>query len=453
MNYREALEFIGEVRAGISWERFCIHAVRHSDVFIDILNDSEGARKFLSSMGISGEYISGQITKILYRLHFNRDDNHYLTLALSGGASEAQIRKRWKELMLLYHPDRNRDEQAASCAARINEAYNVLKNQGKRMEYERKRVGAHQLWPVAGKFRTPPARDYIIVSPKLRSALSKLIIPACVVIAGVILLVIFLENRQRPHVYYSAVSDEMDGQQQSPVKEKEEARVREQVKAEGEGKEEVHEKGEVKAQERVKTHVQEQVKEAVQVQTGREPKAFVPALRDKSAGETRVANDGEVSAGRFSEEPREMPGGKVVNPAPAQQAVNVPKPQDVLRTEPEKIDRSVNLFISQYARAYEEADIEKFMSFFSRSAVENGRMNYDEIRRAYKQNFEKSRYRYRLKNVRYRQNGDDVVVSASYRINKSVDNRKDVLIEGDIRWTLAREEGALRITRVDYEGR
>jgi len=477
MNYQEALEFIGEVRAGMSWELFCIHGVRHSGVFIDILNDTEGARNFLSSTGISGEYISGQIKNILYRLHFNRENDHYLTLALPHNASGTQIHKHWKELMLLYHPDRNRDEQAAACAGKINDAYSVLKNPEKKMEYDRKMQSlaeGHHLRQETRKFRTPPPKEHIIRSPRMRSILSKLIIPSCALIAGVILLIIFLENRQVRYLDHAAVTDKGDSRQQTPEKEKGEiqeevkAKVEEsrQVKAEVKVQENTQREAQVKAQKQAKIQVQaqEQVKEKAQenpqvkeqvkekektqVETREDAKAFALAPKDKVEGEARIANDLEVSVRRPSEKSPEMPGEKVVRPAPVQQAVDVAKPQDVLRTEPEKIDRSVNLFISQYTRAYEEGDIEKFMSLFSRAAVENGRMNYDEIRKAYKHNFEKNRYRYTLKNVQFRKNGDDVTVAASYIINKSADAG---LVQGDIRWTLAREGVALKVLRVDYE--
>lgn len=121
------------------------------------------------------------------------------------------------------------------------------------------------------------------------------------------------------------------------------------------------------------------------------------------------------------------------------------------RAEPEGMESVAAHFISRYANAYEEGDIEKFMTFFSRSVVENGRMSYEDIRSAYKKNFENNRYRYSLRNVRYRKSGDDVIVTASYVINKSLEKGEVLLVQGDIRWTLCRESGGLKIVKVDYE--
>src|SRR5512143_4124774 len=95
--FKNALEFIGAVRAGISWERFCVYAVQFSDVFISMLNSSEEALSFLSLRDISTEYVQENVRAILKRLHLNGNNDHYLTLALPRSASDAQIHKRWKE--------------------------------------------------------------------------------------------------------------------------------------------------------------------------------------------------------------------------------------------------------------------------------------------------------------------------------------------------------------------
>jgi curved DNA-binding protein CbpA/ketosteroid isomerase-like protein len=492
MNYQDALEFIGQVRAGVSWKHFCIHAVRSSDAFIDILNDTEESKKFLSSKGITREYVAGQITMILLRLHFNRENDHCLTLALSGSASEAQIHKRWKELMLLYHPDRNSDEQAAACAARINEAYSILKNPEKRMEYETKKQSLTEAFHLVRRnnaLHTPPPREFIITSSKMRTTLSKLIIPFCAVLAAVTLLVIFLENRQQRYVHHTAADDKADGQQQT---QSEDTRP-EPASAAPDGEagktmatdaEPLDIRGERPAPKKEKPHSFPAGggtdAPAARTEVPRKEQKFIPRVvpapernqdtppgrtvkthaerrgaTEKADGktdsrknaETRDVNDREAFAGRPAERPRETSAETIARPQP------IPQTQTPAKAEPEDIDKSVDQFIGRYIRAYEEGDIERFMSFFSRSAVENGRMNFDDIRRAYKKNFDNGRHRYSLRNVQFRKNGDNVILAASYTINKSLDNGGEALVRGDIRWTLAREGGSLKILKVDYERR
>jgi curved DNA-binding protein CbpA len=486
VNYQETLEFIGEVRAGISWERFCLKAVRHSDVFINILNDSDESREFLSSAGISREYVSGQITGILSRLHFNKENDHYLTLALSRSASESQLHKRWKELMLLYHPDRNSGDDAVACAMKINDAYSVLRNPQKKAEYDRKLLSQREglaPGPEISKFRTPPIED-VLVSPRTRTILSKLVIPFCVVVASVILLVIFLENRERGHSHHAAVTDKGDGHLQSPAvgprpektaepggDQPDNSSARETASPvpypenPPAGKERTSSvptvtktnpppvRAELPRREQATVAqgplVIEKRKPAASERTGKtssEVRAVAETASKKKEPERRDPVDGETPLRNPPYRLQETSDKDV-------RAVPVPSPQVMARVEPEDMDRWVNSFISQYARAYEEGDIEKFMSFFSKSAVENGKMNYDEIRKAYKRNFESFRCRYTLRNVQSGKNGDDIIVAAAYIINKSPDAAGEPLVQGDIRWTLIREGGALKILKVDYASR
>lgn len=61
--------------------------------------------------------------------------DHYATLGLSKSATEADIKTAFKKLALLHHPDRGGDTQQFSA---INEAYEVLKDTKKRLEYDTK---------------------------------------------------------------------------------------------------------------------------------------------------------------------------------------------------------------------------------------------------------------------------------------------------------------------------
>lgn len=140
--FQRALEFIGEVRGGISRERFQSSAISCSDALIALLRDTDGARDFVKSSGISRKYIVDNALGILWRLHFNSDKDLFVTLALPRTVSTLQIHGRWKELMLLYHPDRNEgDGRAAECAKKVNEAYSILKDEKARFQYERELKG------------------------------------------------------------------------------------------------------------------------------------------------------------------------------------------------------------------------------------------------------------------------------------------------------------------------
>ena len=77
------------------------------------------------------------------------EQDHYAVLQVSRHASDAEIKRRYRELMREVHPDANsRDPDATRKAARLNRAYETLGNAEKRRAYDASR-------PVA----TAPAGD------------------------------------------------------------------------------------------------------------------------------------------------------------------------------------------------------------------------------------------------------------------------------------------------------
>lgn len=62
--------------------------------------------------------------------------DYYKILNVNILASEEKIKKSYRELAKLYHPDRNAgDDVAADKFKEITEAYDVLSDKKKRMEY------------------------------------------------------------------------------------------------------------------------------------------------------------------------------------------------------------------------------------------------------------------------------------------------------------------------------
>lgn len=70
-------------------------------------------------------------------------DDHYRVLGVDSSASEAEISKRYKQLALKHHPDKNRKnkDKAEEAFKRISTAYSVLSDSGKRGEYDSFRNG------------------------------------------------------------------------------------------------------------------------------------------------------------------------------------------------------------------------------------------------------------------------------------------------------------------------
>jgi curved DNA-binding protein len=79
--------------------------------------------------------------------------DYYATLGVSKGASQDEIRKAFRKLARVHHPDVAKDKKTAEAKFKeINEAYEVLGDPEKRQKYDT--LGAD--WERAGQQRQPP---------------------------------------------------------------------------------------------------------------------------------------------------------------------------------------------------------------------------------------------------------------------------------------------------------
>ncbi|MGI0141263.1 MAG: DnaJ domain-containing protein [Candidatus Micrarchaeales archaeon] len=62
--------------------------------------------------------------------------DYYEVLGVAKNASEEQVKKAYRELVIKYHPDKNKDPKAQARMQEINEAYAVLGNAQKRQQYD-----------------------------------------------------------------------------------------------------------------------------------------------------------------------------------------------------------------------------------------------------------------------------------------------------------------------------
>lgn len=76
--------------------------------------------------------------------------DYYETLGVSRDASDEEIRKAYRKLVLRYHPDRNPNSKEAEAKIReINAAYEVVGDPEIRKSYERLRFGAYEVKEAA----------------------------------------------------------------------------------------------------------------------------------------------------------------------------------------------------------------------------------------------------------------------------------------------------------------
>jgi len=66
--------------------------------------------------------------------------DHYAVLQVSKEASLDEIQRAYRALAMRYHPDRNHAPDAVARMAAVNEAYEVLRDRGRRREYDGSRL-------------------------------------------------------------------------------------------------------------------------------------------------------------------------------------------------------------------------------------------------------------------------------------------------------------------------
>lgn len=63
--------------------------------------------------------------------------NYYKILGIGMEASQMDVKKAFRKLALKYHPDRNKEANAAQKFIEVTEGYEVLRDQVKRAEYDK----------------------------------------------------------------------------------------------------------------------------------------------------------------------------------------------------------------------------------------------------------------------------------------------------------------------------
>ncbi|NTU43273.1 MAG: DnaJ domain-containing protein [Nitrospirales bacterium] len=395
---KRAISFIRAFNERMPWKSFVAEALPLFESFLELWHRTAADSPLPPELGMEKRVCAARLAAIFRRLHCNDEGNYYTVLGLLPGAPPDLVHRRWKELMLLYHPDRNKDKGAMECAKRINEAYSVLKNPAGRMLYD-SRLKEREKRPKKnqppGKTVHPPS-----VPAVFRGRAAKGIIAASMVISALFVADIFLENR--------------------PLKTSSQPLFRET------------ESGGAQAQ---------PVPRGVTRETTIRPKETSLKASLKNTGK-RTEETAAPRRDRASEK-RDREKEEEAEASPAPQALESKDASKRLRTE-------VDLFIRSYIRAYENGDAAGLVSHFSRSAIENDRMRYKEISDFYQGRIQGKKFHYDLGETDIQRHGAYLSASASYSITPLYATAEQP-VQGRIRWVLHREKGGLRIVRVDYD--
>ena len=115
-------------------------------------------------------------------------------------------------------------------------------------------------------------------------------------------------------------------------------------------------------------------------------------------------------------------------------------------------EEEVRQFFAKYVERYIQKDLDGFLSLFSSKAVQNQKEGFDETRKIYANFFNQTQQlQYRLGDLKIQIHQNTVEAKARYEVDQTLKKRgKKKVWKGPIRWTLVKEQGALKIFSIDY---
>lgn len=440
-------------------------------------------------------------------MHFNPEDNYYITLGVPQNAGPDDIRDRWKRLMLLYHPDRQKggNEWVSERAKKVNEAYTELKDNSRRSAFDRKlaeqTVNAKTAPPHNA--RTMPATKRIrSIRPhenaqwtKTKKYLPKALIVFYLSAATIFILFIYYQNNS------SSLENEFLSNNSSIPQPSQEAGDK-QLKTSAE-ENNFHELSNAIDKEIVPvSEIQDPLpvspssqsvllktdKKTFRSSTPKSPelpsynvkeKSFaVQPKKEKMHSSKEIAQKQvplplipaspiasnssfkkEDAQPKPSELSYEHPEQKNVQPHTENQGIvtqalaKETKAEPVYNISSQEITKDeVEIFIQKYVAAYSNNNFGEFMSLFSRLAVENNTEHYNDIQKAYKETFQNELNYYKLQDTNIIIDSRHALVTGFYHVNRYLSSEERwVKLSGNIRWKLAKENNILKIMSINYD--
>ena len=104
-------------------------ALKCFEILIDVLEDPDTAQKISALVSRPITYVTSSSKAIIDLLLFNSETDPYVSLGLPRHSCKADVTRRWKRLIVLYHPDKYFDQKEyEEKAKKINEAYEKIQN-------------------------------------------------------------------------------------------------------------------------------------------------------------------------------------------------------------------------------------------------------------------------------------------------------------------------------------
>ncbi len=371
--------------------------------------------------------------------------DYYKILGVGEEASEEEIRQRWMELVKRYHPDVGRGKKNEERIKEINEAYEVLRDFSKRLDYDFKRDLKKS---VSRKVvRGQEKRDHF---PKIILATIGISLLLLIVGAQVIK---WSPTAKLPKTEALYQKDQGISENRLPSSSP--------VKTEPAVKMEQNQPGGVKA---ILTPESKKVSsiafKSYQSESGSTERGGSNTIL-KSESLVREEVSKEIQPEIQRESPIEVPmevSKEVPKENPKETFDETQK--EIARASPKVVpppliarEEEVRQFFSDYKVRYTQKDTQGFIALFSLRAIQNRKDGYEEIKKIYHHFFDQSKeLQYHLDDPKVEIYENSVVIKARYRVDQILKKQgREKVWVGDIRWVLEREDGSLKIITLDYQ--
>jgi hypothetical protein len=103
-------------------------AVRCYDTLIDSVEKPDISKEISALLNIPAVKVKEYAESVINILLFNKENDPYLSFGLERTASFSEVHKRWKRLIVLYHPDRYQNQKIfEERVKKINEIYEEIR--------------------------------------------------------------------------------------------------------------------------------------------------------------------------------------------------------------------------------------------------------------------------------------------------------------------------------------
>lgn len=382
-------------------------------------------RQVAERRGLAPHEIASRAAFLLACLDSPGTDDPYTILGVAPTATNDEIKEAWLSRLTVYHPDRHPEnsEWFTRQAARLNEAYHVLKDPARRHAYDERRRREFLAREQCTSIGMPPGSSAPPAASPQPSRPTGRRIPVLVTVssiaaAGLLLLALSDRDAPRPQLYLRTVPP-VAAVGLPPV---------------------------------VPTAKRHPVKLRLGQVASRPSSLTTPSDHQSERRPTRVSQDplpldAHASGPGSSDDP-------TISAQPLDHSVQLAQALPPITPEPKALDRQeIDALLDEYVDAYEKADVERVMAVLSTRVREKGTLDYQAIRNAYIKGFAgRDQIIYRLKNVQVEIKDEQATVTAQYLISarNGAHSAKATTVSGRIEWKIRRESERLKIVAINY---